>query len=189
MSEQTNFRKKQTERGNEAVHLFGKFLEGLFGELNISIHEQGYSVGAFGCPDIVFREYGIEVKRVELLTKRHYRKTEDYNACQNCLKVNSFEWDLQKTWCRKNKKTHVLVVVFTWGRADPIYLGFTEQQINVFREDCKNRPSYKRENESTDYHNAFWFGKSSFELLRVGTVLNNEVALCKFFDAIPENSA
>jgi hypothetical protein len=188
MSEQ-NLRRKQTERGNEAVHLFGNFLENVFGELNISIHEQAYSVGMNGCPDIVFREFGIEVKRVEFLAKHRYRKTEDYHSCQNQLKINSFEWDLQKDWCTKNKKKHVLVVVFAWGKTDPIFVGFLEEQIDGFREACKGRPSYKREKESTDYHNAFWFGKSSFELLRVGTVLNNMDNLCRFFDSIPENSA
>jgi hypothetical protein len=183
-----SFRTKQTERGNEALHFFASYLESVFGNFNISVHEHEYSTGQNGCPDIVFREYGIEVKRMEFLTKSRFNKSEDYHACQNWLKVNSFEWRDQKKWCRQNKKKHVLVVVFTWGRTS-LFVGFTEKQIDHMREECKNRPSYEREEASKDYREAFWFGKNSFELLRVGTVLNNEVALCQFFDAIPENSA
>jgi hypothetical protein len=183
-----NFRVKQTERGNEALHMFADYLESVFGNLNISVHEHGYSTGEYGSPDIVFREYGIEVKRIEFLAKKQYGKMEDYHAFQNALKMNGFEWKEQKTFCRKNKKKHVLVVVFTWGR-DSLFVGFTEKQIDTIREKCKTRPSYQNEESSTDYHKAFWFGTNSFTLLKTGTVLNNEIALCQFFDAIPENSA
>jgi hypothetical protein len=185
----TDFRTQQTERGNEALHSFASFLESVFGNFHISVHEHGYGVGLNGCPDIVFREYGIEVKRMEFLTKQRYSPTEDYHVSLNWLKVNGFEWRLQKKFCRENKKCHVLVVVFTWGKADPIFVGFTEAQIDQIYAECKHRPSFEREETSTEYRKAFWFGASTFELLKRGKVLNNSDALSQFFDAIPEDDA
>jgi len=61
------YRVKQTERGKDAVHSLASFLENIFGNFNLSVHESGYSRGEYGSPDIVFKEFGIEVKRIEFL--------------------------------------------------------------------------------------------------------------------------
>jgi hypothetical protein len=182
-----SYRTKQAERGKEAVHSLASFLENTFGNLHISIHEAGYSSGEYGSPDIVFREFGIEVKRIEFLAKERY-KGEEYPARLNTLKINSFEWRLQKEWCKLNKKQHVFIVVLTWGDQTPIYVGFTEEQIDGFRERCKHRRSAQRES-SEEYRKAFCFGVNSLDVLKEGMVLNNPDFLCRFFDAIPENEA
>lgn len=124
------YRSHQTERGNEALNLFANFLENKGGSLSVSIREPNYSAGTWGQPDIIHKEEGIEVKRVEFLCKHKFRDTKTVYAHLGHMSLLHESWNRLKKWCLENKKKPALVIVLTWGRQPPIFVKFSELEVD-----------------------------------------------------------
>ncbi len=187
-------RQKQARRGQEAVEMLARFLEEKHGILTVSINESGYSTGTQYTPDMVFMNYAIEVKRVELLTQTK----EDFHAHINDLKVNSESWRGMKQFCKKQNKIPVLVVTLCWGNQQPTFIGFTQQQIDAYQIECKDRPAAKPEyneqgeayyphHKSTSYV-GYFFGVNSWRLMQEGLVLNRPELFHKFFACLKHSA-
>ena len=146
---------KQTERGLEAVEMLRAFLETKGGLLTVSVHESKYSSGSYGYPDLIFNKYGIEVKRVALLTKRKIGKGNNFYNHIGRLKFKLESWNSLKEWCKNNGKKPMLVAVLTNGGQKPIFVYFYEPEINVLKEEQKKNS---------------WISLSFFEVLHRGEI-------------------
>lgn len=132
-----SYRTHQTERGNEALNLFAEFLEKKGGPLSVSIREPNYSAGSWGRPDIVYRECGIEVKRVEFLCKHRFEEKQRFYAHLGHMTLLHDSWNRLKEWCKENSKVPALVIVLTWGRKPPIFIMFSQQQVDQWQQEHK----------------------------------------------------
>lgn len=146
---------KQVERGNEAVEMLRAFLESKGGLLTVSIHESKYSSGSSGYPDLIFNEYGIEVKRVELLTKNRFKNGEEFYKHIGYFKIKHESWNSLKEWCKKNGKIPIAVAVLTSGSLRPIFIKFTQKQIDLLQIEQKKKK---------------WFGLNIIEALINGEI-------------------
>lgn len=86
------YRVKQTERRNETLKMFAGFLEINGGSLIVSIHESHYSSGTQRQPDIVYKEFGIEVKRVEFLSRARFNKGDNFRLNIGTMSLNRDSW-------------------------------------------------------------------------------------------------
>lgn len=179
-------RQTQTERGIEAVKMLADFLEKKSNLFNVSIFESGYSVGVHHYPDLVFRQFGVEVKRIEFLVKTRLKKSEDSRASLNNLKIYTASWDGLKDHCSKSNLVPILVAVVTLGRQPPIFVGFSSAQVDEMRHKYERNFSLQGGNTIMKPHNhrksiGYWFGINSFAILREGAILNNHDAFIRFF--------
>jgi len=150
-----NYKKKQVERGLEAVEMLRSFLEKKGGLLTVSVHENKYSSGSYGFPDLTFNEFGIEVKRVALLTKRKIENKDSFYNHIGRLKFNRESWKGLKEWCQNNGKKPMLVAVLTNGGQKPIFVYFYEPEIDLLeKEQQKNK----------------WISLSFFDVLHRGEI-------------------
>lgn len=175
-----NHRQTQTARGIEAVQMLADFLEKHAGVLNVSVFEKGYSVGVHHCPDLVFRQYGVEVKRIELLCRTRIKGSESSRLALNNLKIYTASWAGIKCHCVDLKLIPVLIAVVTFGKQPPIFVGFTADQIDEMERIYQHRHSPHGggvARESLGY----WFGVNSFAVLREGTILNIPENFNRFF--------
>jgi len=152
-----SYRVFQTRRGKEALKMFVDFLETHFGPLQgLSVNEANYSTGSWSRPDVVFRQFGIEVKRVELMAKARIPDKDFYYAHLNNLSINHKSWDRMKTWCRQNQKKPVLVVVLTCGFQEPMFIRFNQFQVNALQQAQRSKK---------------WFQLNAWGVLREGIIL------------------
>jgi len=121
---------KQTERGNEALNMVAEYFEKENGLLTVSMRESCFSSGSFGQPDFVFKGSGIEVKRVEFMSRSHFKEGEEFRVNMGHMSLRHQAWDSLKEWCKNNGKTPALIIVLTWGRKAPIFLKFSQEQID-----------------------------------------------------------
>lgn len=150
-----SYRMKQTERGLEAIKMLKDFIEKNYGLLNISIHEPKYSSGKDGFPDLVFRKFGVEVKRIEILTKHRFNKRQNFYAHIGWLKIRHESWNNLKEWCFENGKTPLLVTVLTCGKLSPIFVRFTKEQIDKLQQEQQHKK---------------WFGLNIIDILLEGEI-------------------
>lgn len=134
-----SYRMKQTERGLEAVEMLRAFLETKGGVLTVSVHETHYSSGYAGYPDLIFNEFGIEVKRVEILTKKRFNNGEKFYKNLGSLKIQHEAWNSLKEWCSDNGKKLIVVAVLTCGSLRPLFVKFTREQIDKFQQEQKRK--------------------------------------------------
>lgn len=110
--------------------MFAKYLEEKYGHLTVSINESKYSSGSHGYPDIVFKEEGIEVKRVEFLGKHRFKDQEIFYGHLGYMSLLHQSWNWLKQWCSENKKEPSVVIVLTWANQSPLFIKFSKEQIN-----------------------------------------------------------
>lgn len=133
------YRGYQTERGIEALEMLANYLESKNGKLTVSIHETHYSSGCHGQPDIIYKEYGIEVKRVEIFSKTMFKEDEKYYIHLNNMGLSHQSWNYLKEWCKENSKIPMLVVVMTWGRQKPLFIKFSKEQIDELQKQQRHK--------------------------------------------------
>jgi len=136
-----SYRFKQTERGNEALEMLANFLESKNGKLTVSLHESHFSAGQQGQPDIVFKEYGIEVKRVKIFSMNIYtrKEKEECHLHLNNMCLAHESWNYLKEWCKEHKKIPMLIVVLTWGKQQPLFIKFSQKQIDKLQEQQRHK--------------------------------------------------
>lgn len=123
------YRSKQTERGNEALKL-----------LSVSLHESHFSTGRDGAPDLVYQGEGIEVKRVEFMSRARFNEGEEFRVHIGTMYLEHTSWNWLKEWCNQNNKIPSLIIVLTWGRQHPIFVKFSQEQIDKMQqEQLKNK--------------------------------------------------
>ena len=126
-----NKRALYVELGKQAVKALAKFLESKNGELVVSIHESQYSAGSFGQPDLVFKEYGIEVKRIQFVCKhKPYGRQKKPHINLGSFKLEHRSWTDLKAWCAQHGKTPLLVVALHYQRRKPIFVKLTQSQVD-----------------------------------------------------------
>lgn len=139
--------------------MFVDFLENHFGTLKgLSTNEKDYSTGSWSRPDVVFRQFGIEVKRVEFLTRHRIGDRDFYYAHLNNVSLLHESWDDMKTWCQKHKKKPALIVVLTCGRQDPIFVGFNQAQVDALQKEQRHK---------------VWVQMNAWTILREGIMLTD----------------
>ena len=150
------YRAEQTERGNEALQFLADFLETKGGLFSVSMKETKYSMGVWGSPDLVFRDEGIEVKRVEFMARSRFNKGEEFRLHIGHVGLKHQFWNDLKKWCEGNKKIPALVIVLTWGKHPPIFVKFSKDQVDEMqRQQIKNQ----------------WIHLSSWDALLQGEIL------------------
>lgn len=154
-------RRKQTQRGNEAIDMLVKFLEANYGQLTVSAHESKYSSGIHGQPDVVFQQYGIEVKRVEFFVKHRIPQTDECYTHLNNLSIDPASWRRLKTWCQNNRKIPIVIAVVTHGRQEPIFILFRREQIDLLATQRTSK----------------WIQINSWKLFHQGALMNNGTML------------
>jgi len=192
--------KQNPLRGQQGVAMLTKFLEQQHCILSVSKSESNYSAGTQYTPDMIFMQYAIEAKRLEMVTSVNQPKRGDFRTALNWLKVNSDSWVHLKEFCVKNKKIPILIVILTWGKQEPIFIAFTEQQIDHYQIACQNREAAKPEplpegkegfyypHQQTEKEFRGWhFGANTFDLLKDGTILNQPESFHKFFACLNHN--
>jgi hypothetical protein len=145
---------------------------------------------------MIFMQYAIEAKRLEMVTAVNQPKRGDYRTALNWLKVNSDSWEHLKEFCKIHKKIPILIIILTWGNQEPIFIGFTEQQIDHYQVICQNRESAKPEQmpegagvyyphqKTVKEFRGWHFGASTFNLLKDGTILNQTENFHEFFSCL-----
>jgi len=186
-------------RGQEGVDMLRQFLEKQFGIMSLSINEPNYSTGTQYAPDMVFMNYAIEVKRLEMMSAKRQQKKQDYLTSLNNLKVNSDSWEQLKAFALKRKKIPILIIVLTWGNQEPIFIGFNKNQIESYKEQCKDRdaaqPEHMPESGETYYphqktakeYRGWHFGVNTFQLLKDGITINQKNGFVNFFGQLNHN--
>jgi len=124
-------RAMQVQRGVEAVKALAKFLESKNGNLTVSIHEVNYSSGAFGKPDLIFKEYGIEVKRVQLCCfHKPYGRQKKPHINLGSFKLEHTSWADLKAWCAQQGKIPLLIIAIYYARRQPIFVKLSQSQVD-----------------------------------------------------------
>jgi hypothetical protein len=133
--------------GRNAVIELSKIIELKNGLLNgLSIFESNYSTGVNSNPDLIFREFGIEVKNIEFLDKNNKLGT---------LKVNSNSWNSLKKWCNKNNKKVLLIVRLTKNK-DSLFLVLKSETIDLYRNEFDLRNKKPLINKCRNYKGRFF---------------------------------
>lgn len=153
MTKKSN-RALQVQRGLEAVSALAKFLESKNGNLTVSIHESKYSSGAFGKPDLVFKGYGIEVKRLQMFCKHNFYEKQYAHLGHFSLLHQS--WEDFKCWCVLNLKTPLLVVALYYGQQKPIFVRLSKSQVDKLQSQQRHKK---------------WISLNGWECLRQGEIL------------------
>jgi len=119
----------------QAVKALAKFLESKNGGLTVSIHESQYSSGAFGQPDLVFKEYAIEVKRVQVICKHKCdSKSQKMHSFLGHFSLEHQSWTDLKAWCVKHNKTPLLVVALYYARRAPVFVVLNQCQVDELQQ-------------------------------------------------------
>ena len=156
MTKVQSYRMKQTERGNEALKMLARYFEKKEGLLTVSMKESCFSSGSYGQPDLIFGKDGVEVKRVEFMSRSHFKNGEEFRIKMGHMSLKHESWNYLKEWCKKTKKEPCLIIVLTWGRNQPIFVKFTKEQVN----NMQRRQSNKK-----------WIQISSWDALLKGEIL------------------
>jgi hypothetical protein len=195
-------RREQYERGYEGVQMLAKFLESHTGVLTVSVNEAQYSQGNMFFPDLVFLNYGAEVKRAELLTSNRFSKGQQFRGSLGSIHINNCGWHNLKAYCRKTSKELVLITVLTFGKQDPLFIGIEPEQVDVYISEFEKRnPDAK----PVEYQGKLVYKEhlrkggafvghheqgsrvpvNVFRLLRDGKVLNHNDNFKSFFRRLP----
>lgn len=141
------------------MKMFAEYLEKHKGPLTVSINEHNYSTGRDGNPDMIFGSYAIEVKRVEFLCKHRFQDGEMYHAFVGHMSLLHESWNWLKEWTVKNKKTLILVVVLTLGYQPPIFIKFSQDQIDALQQQQKHKA---------------WIQLNVWDILKQGKMLHDD---------------
>lgn len=159
----TQDRSKLPLIGIDAVKEVAALFETQLGVLTgLSIFESKYSTGNNGTPDLVFRQYGIEIKNIERYTR---------SRGKGSLKVNSASWRDLKKWCCEHHKRTCLIVRLTDGLSRPVFVLLKAEQIDGYEREfnCRNKqPLVKK---CRNYRGRF-FSVSFERVLHDGVVLH-----------------
>jgi hypothetical protein len=156
----------QPKIGKDAIIELSKLIESKNGLLNgLSIFESNFSTGLNSKPDLVYREYGIEVKNIQFLDKNNKLGT---------LKINSYSWFSLKDWCKKNNRKVLLIVRLTKNK-DSLFLIVKPEVIDLYKEEFDIRNKEPLINKCRNYKGRF-FGVNIIRLISDSDIFQGEIS-------------